>query len=118
MRPVVAVAVAALVAAAGAVILGEYELAGVTALVAGPALGVLLAETVAAVVRREGDDYLAGSVALLTQAALVWSAYISTGHRLDLAPTETWAAVVVGALAGAMWLRSAARRGRSTPPST
>ncbi|HEX7166506.1 MAG TPA: hypothetical protein VF230_05960 [Acidimicrobiales bacterium] len=118
MRPVVAVVAAAIVAAAGAVILGEYELSRETALVAGPLFGVAVAETIASVARRDVDDYLAGAAALLTEAGLVWSAYISTGHRLDLARPEAWAAVALGAVAAAAWLRSGARRGRSTSAPT
>lgn len=109
-RPVTAVLVALAFAALGAVILGEYELDGAVQLVAGVLFGLFVAE-ITATIARDVDRYLLGAVALAAEAGLVWAAWISTSHRLDLAPPETWGAVVAGAAAAAFWLRSAGRRG-------
>lgn len=115
MRTVAAVVVAAGVSAFGAVLLGEQPLEGLTALIAGALFGVAVAEA-AVTVSRYSDGYLAAAAALLAQAGLVWALYIETGHHLDEAPPEAWAGVVLAAASAAAWLKSAARRGRGSPP--
>ena len=117
MRAVGAVVVAAMVSAAGAVILGEYAMVGTTAFLAGAIFGALLAELVVSI-SKAPDGHLAIAAALLTEAGLVWSLYISTGHILTDAAPEAWVAIVLGASLAAFWVRSAARRGRHTPPPT
>ena len=115
-RPVVAVGLAIVLAAFGAVILGEQPLEGVMVVVAAVLLGVALGELIYSVARY-GDGWLAGAAALLTEAAMVWALYIETGHRLDLAGAEAWLATGLGCAISAFWVRSAARRGARTPPS-
>ena len=112
--PIGGVVVAALVAALGAVVLGEYELIGVRAVVAGLIFGVLVGEVVATVAR-QGDPALQVAAALLAEAGLVWATWISTGHDLGLASTAAWIGVVLGGGAAALWLRSAGRRGARSP---
>ena len=111
--PVPAVLVAAVVAALGAVILGEYELVGLRPVLAGVLFGVVVGEVLATLARR-GDAYLLGAAALLAEAGLVWATWISTGRDLGLAAGTAWAGVVAGALAAPLWLRSAGRRGART----
>lgn len=108
--PVPAVLVAAAVAALGAVILGEYELAGLRPLLAGLLFGVTVAEVVATLARR-ADPYLLGAAALLTEAGLVWATWISTGRELGLATPTAWIGVVLGTVVAPLWLRTADRRG-------
>lgn len=111
-----AVVAALLVAALGAVIVGEYELAGGRALVTGVVFGVAVAEVIATVVRQGADDpRLLGASALVTEAGLVWGTWISTGHRLDLASGAAWGGLVLGTVAAPLWLRSAGRRGARIP---
>lgn len=111
MRQLVAVVAAAAVAAAGAVILGEYELGGLMALVAGAVFGAAVAEVLVAV----GADarlpmlVVAG---LLTAGGLAWAVWISTGRNLRFTSAATWAGVALGAVAAPFWFRTAARRGR------
>lgn len=114
MRAVVAVVVAAVASAGGAVIAGEYEMAGAMAFVIAGLFALAIAEVVASIART-ADVHLSVAVALVTQAGLVWGLWIGTGHRLDLAPVEAWVALVAGTAAAALWFRSAGRRGRRTP---
>jgi len=117
--PVPAVLAALAAAALGAVILGEYELAGARALFAGVFFGVAVAEVITSVARTvDGDVRLLAAAALVTEAGLVWATWISTGHQLDLATDTAWAGIVVGSLAAPLWLRSAGRRGDRTPDAT
>jgi hypothetical protein len=109
--------VAALAAAlAGAVILGEYELVGARALLAGGLFGVTVAEVMATVHRGDADPdpHLLAASALVAEAGLVWALWISTGRDLDLAGAGGWAGVVVGVVAAPAWLRTARRRGPRT----
>ena len=117
MRAPVPAVLAALVAAAlGAVILGEYELAGLRPLLAGTLFGVGVAEVIATVVKEVDDDpRLLVAAALVAEAGLVWATWISTGHELDLAAGTAWGGVAAGALAAPLWLRSAGRRGARIP---
>lgn len=117
MRAVVGVAVAAMASAAGAVIIGEYDMVGFTAFLIAVLFGVAIAEVLASIARTDALE-LAASCALLTQAGLVWGLWIETGHHYDRAPAEAWVALVVGAAASAAWFRSAGRRGQRTPSET
>lgn len=111
-RPVPAVFVALAVAALGAVILGEYELAGARPILAGVLFGVMVAEVLATLARTWAREAaLWAAAALITEAGLVWATWISTGHELDRAAGTAWAGIVVGVVAAPFWLRSAGRRG-------
>lgn len=109
-----AVVVAAVVAAIGAVILGEYELNGARPLYAGAIFGLAVGEVLATLVRR-ADRYLLGASALLAEAGMVWATWISTGRDLGLASGTAWAGVVIGTIAAPLWLTSAGRRATRTP---
>ena len=114
--PVPAVVVGLLAAGIGAVILGEYPLVGVRALLAGLVFGVTVAELMADVARPGPDEtYLAFAAAMITEGGLVWATWISTGHRLGDASTAAWLGVAVGMVAALIWFRSAARRGAHIP---
>ena len=111
-RPVPAVLVALAVAALGAVILGEYPLAGTRPLVAGLVFGVAIAEVLATLARSwAGRVELWAAAALITEAGLVWATWISTGHELADAAATAWLGIAVGVVASPLWLRSAGRRG-------
>lgn len=114
-RPVPAIVVALFVAAAGAVILGEQDLSGSLALVAGGLFGIAVAEVTATLSRARADPPLLGAVTLVTEGGLVWAIWISTGHRLDLAAVTAWLGVAAGMVAAPVWLRSAGRRAARTP---
>lgn len=110
--PVTAVVAALLAATLGAIILGEYELAGIRPLLAGLLFGVAVAEIIASLARSGVDEpELMAASALVAEAGLVWATWISTGRELDLAGGSAWAGILVGTLAAPLWLKSAGRRG-------
>ena len=111
MRQVVAVVAGAVLAFIGAVVLGEYDLRGVTALVGFPLYGVAVAELTVAIGRRLGLAALA-AVAVVVVAGLAWALWISFSHfRNGLEPPAlSWVMVVVAAAAAVTWARSG--RGR------
>ena len=113
MRPALALVAGAATAAFGAVVLGEYQLAGITGIIAGALFGLAVAEVVLTV----GGPGLANiltiamaAVAAFAAAGLVWSAWISAGHDWSYVPTGGWIGVAVGAAVGPVWLRSGVRR--------
>jgi hypothetical protein len=115
MRLVLALVVAAATAALGAVILGEYQLAGLTGVVAGALFGLAIAEVVltvggnSAVVARLNAAMIAA--AAVSAAGLVWAAWISAGHDFSYTPKGLWAGIVVSALVSPWWVRGGVRRG-------
>ena len=115
MRLVLALVTAAATAALGAVILGEYQLAGLTGIIAGALFGLAIAEVVLtvgggpAVAARLNVAMVAAAVA--SAAGLVWAAWISAGHDFGYVPKGLWAGVVVAALVSPWWLRGGVRRG-------
>lgn len=113
VRQALAVVAAAAAAAVGALIAGEYDLAGVMGVIAGAVLAALVAEVVAAVGDRAGRPTLAAS-ALLAGGATVWAAWISVGRSLERAPAGAWAGAALAVVLAPVWLRSAARRGERT----
>lgn len=120
MRQLLAGVVCALVAALGALIVGEYELVGLTPFVAGALFGLVVAEAGLAAAGRDRIDRSTGLgvVAPVTAAAgLVWAAWISSGRDWSFVPTEAWGGVAVAALAAALWVRGPRRRAAHIPPS-
>ena len=114
-----AVLAALAVAALGAVILGEYELAGARPILAGLLFGITVAEVLATIARPAASDpELWAASALITEGGLVWATWISTGRALELAAGTAWLGIAVGIVAAPLWLRSAGRRGASTPAGT
>lgn len=120
MRPLLAVVAAAVTAALGALILGEYELAGVTPFVAGALFGLVVAEAAVATAGRRSGAPAVTTVAvaapLAAGAGMVWAAWISSGRDWSFVPGEAWAGVALAALAAAAWAGGLGRvRGRRRP---
>jgi phosphatidylserine synthase len=100
---------AAGIAALGALILGEYSFTGLTVLGAGAALGLFTAEVARATTGR-ASTWLAAGCAVVAGGAMLWSAWIATGHNLSFLGPEGWAAVAVAAVVAgfrAWWTRPA-----------
>ncbi len=91
----------ALVAAAAALLLGEYPFEGLIVLGSGLLVGLLVAETVVSIGNWRG---LAAAVACaaLAAAGLVWAGWIAEGHDLGRVAPEGWLAVVLGAAAAGL----------------
>ena len=100
---------AAAVAALAALILGEYELSVVTAIVAGALVGLAVAETAAAV-GKPFPRSLVPVVAALGAASMVWAGWITVRHRDESIPVAAW----LGALAAASAVGLRLAGGRST----
>lgn len=105
----------ALFACLGALILGEYELTGLTPVVAGILFGLITAE-VMTVAGRTNDVMLALTAAALSSAGMVWAAWISSGRDWDYVPGGAWAGVALAAVAAAAWIKTPGRRGSRTRP--
>ena len=113
MRLVLALLAAAATAAVGAVIIGEYQLSGLTGVIAGALFGLAVAEVVLTVSGPSIHDAPAaafGGAAVLTVAGLIWAAWISAGHDWSFVPTGLWVGIVIGAVVSPWWVRSGARR--------
>lgn len=89
----------ALVAAGGALILGEYEFSGSLPYVAGPLFGLVVGEAVVAAGRNR--SMAVGAVtALLSLAGITWAGYISSGDGLSPISTLVWVSAALAAVAG------------------
>lgn len=90
-----------LVAAAAALLLGEYPFDGLLVLGSGVLVGLLVAEAVVSVGRWRGPAP-AAVCALLSAAGLVWAGWIAEGHDPGRIAPEGWVAVALGAAAAAV----------------
>jgi hypothetical protein len=120
MRPVLALAAGALTAAFGALVLGEYELKGVTAGVAGAVFGLVVGEVVVTLGRRQ-DVVVGIASAVLAGAGLLWAAWIWSGRSWTGPPRGAWVAVGVGGVVALAWVsglkvRSSGPPGDGSPP--
>ena len=94
MRAVLGLVVAGVVAAVGAVILGEYNLVGVNAVVGFPLYGLAVAEVATGVGRRLAIGFL-GVLAALVGLGLTWALWISFNHfRRETPSPLSWAMAV------------------------
>lgn len=115
MRQAAAVALAAVIAAVAALVLGEYELSVVAGIVAGVLVGLALAEATLAVLRSPARTVVA-AVAVLAAGAMVWAGFITVRHRDEAIPAAAWVGAAAGA--AAVWLRAgSARSGGSGSPT-
>jgi len=116
VRQVVAVLAGAVLAFIGAVVLGEYDLRGLTALVGFPLYGVAVAELTVAIGRRLSLAALA-TVAVVVAAGLAGALWISFGHfRNGIEPPAlSWVMVAAAAAAAVTWARSGRHRSPVPP---
>ena len=116
MRQLLPVLVAAAIGSFGALLLGEYDLVGATALVAGGLLGATIAEVAGAVGRRNIPVWLTATVALIAGASMTWAVWISTNRFRNPVEVSAVAGILAAAVAAAVWLSTGGRRGGSSPP--
>lgn len=111
IRVLVAMSVGAVVAAIGALFLGEYEFDEALPMAAGPLLGLVVAEIVVSLGRHRSWT-MAGILAVLVGVAVLLAGYLDAG---DVEPVKTGAYLSAGLGAAAAVLR-AAPLGRRTEP--
>jgi len=111
VRQVLAIVAGAALAALGAVVLGEYDLRGTTAVIGFPLYAVAVTEVALAVGRRLRPVALA-VVAAVVVGGLTWALWISYGHFRNnaLPPRLSWVMVGGAVLATLAWGRSGRRR--------
>ncbi|HUR18462.1 MAG TPA: hypothetical protein VMZ51_05925 [Acidimicrobiales bacterium] len=103
MRLPLAAIAAAAAAALAAVILGEYDLRGVTPLVSGVMLALVIGELV--VVVAGGRNLVLGGVsAVSVGAGLVWALRISSGNDWSYVTVSGWAGAALGAVTAFLWV--------------
>ena len=94
----------AAVAAAGALILGEYEFSGALPWFAGPLFGFVVGEAV--VTAGRSRSMVVGAItSLIALAGIAWAGYISSGDGLSPITTLAW--VAAGLAAVVAFLRTA-----------
>ncbi len=94
----------ALVAALGALILGEYPFTGSLPWIAGPLFGLVIGETVVAA-GRSRSMVVGGVAGLLSIGGIGWAGWISSGDGLAPISTVVWASAAHAGVAG--FLRTA-----------
>ena len=113
IRVLVAMAIGALVAALGAVFLGEYEFDETLPIAAGGLLGLVVAEIVVSIGRHRSWT-MAGILAVLVGVAVLLAGHLAAG---DIEPVKAGAYLSAGLGAAAAALRTApwGRGGRREP---
>jgi hypothetical protein len=109
MRVILGCVVAVLVAALGGLIMGEYELRGLMALLAGVLFGLAVAEA-AITVGRSSGWLLVGAAGVAAFAGLTWAAYIDAGDSLGRIATMRWIGSALALLSAAWWVRALGSR--------
>lgn len=115
MRVVLGALAAVFVGALGGLIIGEYQLRGVMAIVGGVLFGLAVAEA-AITVGKSSDWFLVAVAAVSAGVGLTWAAWIEAGDELGLIAGPRWAGSVVAALSAGWWVRSLGSRATSSPP--
>ena len=115
-----AVVAGAVVAAAAALLLGEYPFEGLLVLASGVLVGLLVSEAFVSVGDWRGPGP-AAVCAALAAAGLVWAGWIAEGHDFGRIAPEGWFAVALGAAAAglrAWWpgARTDSRTSSASPP--
>jgi hypothetical protein len=102
-RPVLALAAASATAVVGALVVGEYELRGLPAVLAGTVFGLVVGEVTVAVGRRQ--DLIVGvPAAVMVGSALVWAAWIWSGQPWTGLPAGAWTAAGIGVVVTLVWV--------------
>jgi hypothetical protein len=97
VRHAVAVLGGAVTAGVGALVLGEYSFAGVTAFLAGILYGALVSEVMLAF-RPRRSPVLGLAAGAICGAGLGWAVWISSGRGVAPVPTTAWVAIGLGAV--------------------
>jgi hypothetical protein len=109
VRVILGCVAAVLVAALGGLIMGEYELRGVMALVAGVVFGLAVAEA-AITVGKSSDWLLAGVTAVAAFVGLTWAASIDAGDSVARVAGVRWMGSALALVSAGWWVRSLGSR--------
>ena len=109
VREVVALIAGEAVAAAGAVILGEYEFAGATPFIAGVLFGLAVAEAMITVARG-ATIWLAAWGATMAGGGILLAAWISSGRGVAPMRAMGYVAAALGAVVASAWMVAPSRR--------
>lgn len=114
MRQLLAAVAAAVVASVGAIVLGEYDLVGLVALLSGVLFGLAVTEAAIAVAHR-----LTRPTALVTAAisglGFTWAVWIATNHFRDPIPVSAWVGVALSIAGSIAWSTEAGRISAARP---
>ncbi len=115
LRAAVAASGTALAAVLAALLLGEYDFSGGLPWLAGPVLGIVLAEVATALLgdRSRVMGVLAGALAA---GALLWASYIATGEGLEPIPGAVWPSMALAVAAAFLWVGGLPVGARRRPP--
>lgn len=105
------------VAAVGALILGEYPLDGALAYLAAALFGIAVAEAIITPAKTNAPAVVVVG-ALLTAVGFMWAAWIEAGRDWSFVAANSWVAAVAGGAATAFWIRTFGRRGAGSRPAT
>jgi hypothetical protein len=98
-RALSALALGAVVAALGALILGEYEFTGALPWVAGPLFGLVLGEVVVGV-GRSRHVAVAAVTAALSFAGIAWAGWIDSTEGVEPVKGLAWVSAILAAASG------------------
>jgi hypothetical protein len=97
VRTICGLVCAALVAALGALILGEYEFTGTLPYVAGPLFGLAVGETVVAI-GQSRTTVTASVTSLLALAGITWAGWIDSSQGVEPLHAGVWVAAALAAI--------------------
>ncbi len=116
IRLPLAVIAAAAACALAAVILGEYDLRGITPLVSGVMLALVIGE-LAVVVAGARSLVLGGACALAVAGGVVWALRISSGNDWSFVTASGWVGAAPGAVTAFAWVAPRQPIRESAPPT-
>ena len=111
-RALLGLAVAAAVAALGALILGEYEFTGTLPWIAGVLFGLVIGEVVVSVGRSRHVAVAAGAAAL-SFAGVAWAGWIDSTHGVEPVKSLVWVAALLAAAASFLRISGLRPHGRT-----
>jgi hypothetical protein len=114
MRVIFGCIAAALLAALGGLIMGEYRLVGVMAVLAGLLFGLAVAE-VAITVGRSSDWPLVGVTAAAAAVGFTWAAWIEAGRAFGPISAVRWVGSLAALASAGFWVRSLGSRAVRSP---
>jgi hypothetical protein len=114
MRVIFGCVVAVLAAALFGLIMGEYELLGFMALLAGVLFGLAVAEATITV-GKSNDWPLVGVTAGAAFLGLTWAAYIDAGDSLGRIAGMRWLGSLLALLSAGYWVRALGARAIRSP---